>query len=96
MACAGASAATALFCVLAFISLLSARSADAWAERGAAFVVSLMVLALSLGVLWSVNAKPNFLLQVLASTGLPPALFQVQASIAAAVVAFLAWRFPHR
>lgn len=96
MACAGASVLTGVLCLLCLVSLLSARSADAATERAAAFAVGLMALALSLGVLWSVGAAPAALVRLLAPTGLPLAVFQVQASIAAIVVAFFAWRFPYR
>lgn len=95
--CGGASVLTALLCLLSLVSLLSARSADAGAERAAAFAVGLMALAMSLAVFWSASpGAPDVFLNWVRSTGLPLALFQIQASVASVVVALLAWRFPDR
>ncbi len=101
MICGAACVVTAVFCLLSFVALLGSRSPDTTAERAAAFVVSLIALALSLAVLWTTaavpaGAVPAYWLRWLNSTGIPPMIFQVQAAIALAVIAFLAWRFPNR
>lgn len=96
MICGGASAIVAVVCVLSLVSLLAARSAEKGAERAAALLVGLLALALSLGVFWTALTPSTAIIRMLAATGLPPALFQVQASVAAVVVAILAWRFPSR
>lgn len=96
MICGGACALVAAVCVLSLVSLLAARSAEEGAERTAALVVGLVALVLSIGVFWTALTPSTAIIRMLAATGLPPALFQVQASVAAVVVAILSWRFPHR
>jgi hypothetical protein len=107
MVCGGAAAATAAMCLLALVSLLGARSSDAAVERAASFAVSLIAVALGLAALWSATNGPAAMggpiaqaasaaTRVLASFGIPVALFQIQAAISAVIVGFLAWRFPHR
>ena len=101
MICGGACVVTAVFCLLSLVALLGSRSPDAAAERAAAFAVGLIALALSLAVLWTTavipaGAVPAYGLRWLNSTGIPLAIFQVQAAVASVVIAFLAWRFPNR
>lgn len=107
LVCGGATALTAIVCVLSLVSLLSARSADAGVERAASFAVSLVAFVLGLAAFWAASGGPAamggavaqlsiMLARFLASAGIPIALFQVQAAVAAVIVAFLAWRFPHR
>lgn len=105
--CGAAAALTAVMCLLALIALLGARSQNAAAERAASFAVSLIAVALGLAAFWSAAGGPAAMgglvsqaataaTRVLASLGIPVALFQIQAAISAVIVGFLAWRFPHR
>jgi hypothetical protein len=105
--CGGAFALAGILAVLSLVSLLSARSSDAAVERAASFAISLVAVVLGLAAFWSANGGPAAMGGSVAYTamqatrflelvGVPVALFQIQAAVASVVVAFLAWRFPHR
>jgi hypothetical protein len=100
MFCGGACVVVAGLAVLSLVSLLGARNGDAAAERASAFAISLISVGLSLAALWGaaggLEAIGGGALRFLTSFGLPPAILPVQASIAALVIAFFAWRFPKR
>jgi hypothetical protein len=105
--CGGGAALVALMTVLTFVSLLGARSADVATERAAALAIAIVALIISLISFWSTGgglaamdgpAKQFSVLitRFLGSFGIPVALFQIQATVAALIIAVLAWRYPHR
>lgn len=101
--CGGACVLVLALTALAFLSMLTAANSDQATERMSAFAVCLLALALSAFSfasttgpqgpfgLWAVYAT-----QFVQSFGIPAAILQLQASAAAVIVAYLAWRFPGR
>jgi hypothetical protein len=98
--CAGACVVVAGLALMSLLLLLAERSSG---ERAASVVIGLLALGLSLGAAGSamggfpsLGGFGDLLLRPVAAFGLPSALFQIQASIAALVIAYFAWRFPDR
>lgn len=105
--CGGASVIVLALTALSLVALLSARSADDMVERVSAFAISLLALAVSFAILWSLVGGlaalgpsavqfEQLAERLLAAAGVPVALFQIQGSVAAIIFAYLAWRFPGR
>lgn len=105
--CGAACVVVAGLAVLTFVSMLSSRSSGETAERAAACAISVVAFGVSWVVFWGSTGGLEQLggplawlsvaiAQGLGSVGAPGGLFQIQASIAAVVIAYFAWRYSNR